>query len=103
LGVDKTVESIEIWIEKHGGWKENSLLIVGLNEKGVTSIQSGKAGTVPNVRFYSTDYINSMPPVYFRGKIFNGIKENFIDDANYKKDMKIITPQKLFFTIVENL
>jgi alkaline phosphatase len=103
LGVDKTIDTIDKWITAHGGWKENNLLILGLNEKGVTSIQAHSAGTVPSVKFYSTDYINSMPPVYFRGKLFDGLKANFLDDKIYKKEMKIITPQKSFFTIVENL
>ncbi|MEI6520824.1 MAG: alkaline phosphatase [bacterium] len=103
LGVDKTIDTIDKWITVHGGWTENNLLILGLNEKGVTSIQAGPAGTVPKVKFYSTDNINTMPPVYFRGKLFNGLKANFLDDRTYKKEMKIITPQKLFFTIVENM
>ncbi len=103
LGIDKAIFNAEKWVETHGGWTENNLLIIGLNEKGITSIQTRAIGTTPIVKFFSTENINSMTPIYCRGKIFESIKANCLNDHIYKKDSKVITPEKLFFAIADIL
>ena len=73
------VAEVIAWIEQHGGWSQNLLIVTGDHETGYLmgpagpdgkagrEIVNAGAGTVPGVGWYSTGHTNSLIPVFANG------------------------------------
>ena len=72
------VGEVIAWIEQHGGWSQNLLIVTGDHETAYLTgpagadgtagqIQNRGAGTVPGVGWYSTSHTNSLIPVFANG------------------------------------
>lgn len=87
LGFDEAVASVVDWIEAHGGWKQNLLIITADHETGyLHSVKPTAAGKLPTVAWGTTDgkwggHTNRPVPVYAQG-------EGAINLLNYVRSVK---------------
>ena len=79
---DRAVDSVIAWIEAHGGWDENLLIITADHETGLLAsptlntdsitlnhydIIDNGAGVMPGMEFYSTHHSNQLIPFFAKG------------------------------------
>lgn len=72
----QAVETVVTWIETHGGWEENLLIITADHETGYLSsptaggtpiINQGK-GVMPDMRWFAAAHTNSLVRLFAKGK-----------------------------------
>ena len=79
---DQAVDSVIAWIEAHGGWDENLLIITADHETGLLAsptlntdsitlnhydIIDNGAGNMPGMEFYATHHSNQLIPFFAKG------------------------------------
>ena len=110
------VAEVVAWIEQHGGWSENLLIVTGDHETGYLmgpagpdakaeeGIVNAGAGTVPGVGWYSTGHTNLLIPVFANGDAAellrkyadeqDPVRGAYVDNTDVAKLMfEAITPQ----------
>lgn len=78
IDFNQAVGTVVDWIEEHGGWGENLLVITGDHETGYftgpgsnpawTPLVSAGRGKLPQGEFHSGDHTNSLIPFYAKGR-----------------------------------
>lgn len=74
----RTVETVCAWVERHGGWKRNLVVVTADHECGFVlgpnsdkvpfdSIVNRGKGKTPGLRHNSTGHTNALIPVFARG------------------------------------
>jgi alkaline phosphatase len=109
LGFDEAVATVINWIETHGGWQENLLLITADHDTGyMHNVKPGPAGTLPTVS-WGTDgkwlsHTNRLVDLYYQGsgsEILEKLARELLDFERGK--VKVIDNTDIFKTMFEAL
>ena len=106
-GFFEAVAAVTEWIEAHGGWEKNLLIVTGDHETGLLwgdkpfEPLTGKGkGELPVMTFFSGDHTNSLIPFFAKGAgsvLFNsfadendGVRGPFIQNAEVAQGVKLL-------------
>jgi alkaline phosphatase len=77
IALGDAVDAVIHWIERHGGWEENLLIVTADHETGFlwgpgsnpsfVGIGNNGAGAMPDAVWYSWGHSNSLVPFYAKG------------------------------------
>ncbi|MCX6270166.1 MAG: alkaline phosphatase [Bacteroidetes bacterium] len=111
------VEAVIQWIESHGGWAENLLIVTADHESGYLTgplpnnnsplknpiINHGK-GKMPDMKFNSTDHTNQLVPFFAKGASshlfytlasgYDPVRGKYIDNTDIMKVILQVWPEK---------
>lgn len=78
---DDTVAAVSSWVEAHGGWDRNLVIITSDHGTGMITGPNGETrvvdngkGAMPGLRFNHNSHANVLVPVYARGASANAVK-----------------------------
>lgn len=82
ISFNTAVDTVIAWIEQHGGWDENLLIVTSDHETGLLAhpdldtdssmlthydIIDNGVGVMPGMKFYATHHSNQLVPIYAKG------------------------------------
>lgn len=106
-GFFETVGAVTSWIEQHGGWEKNLLIVTGDHETGLLwgdkpfePLAGRGKGELPTMTFYSGDHSSSLIPFFAKGtgsELFrsfadenDGVRGPFIQNAEVAQGVKLL-------------